>query len=86
MLYSFSDNPKQWNNNCPKCGSAIKWTLHSSQEGARSVAYCANSLSASRTDIVKLRELMACSWKGYVIRQKDGGVRFLNENSKWLKE
>tara|TARA_Y100000034_G_scaffold90657_1_gene109250 strand:- start:1979 stop:2251 length:273 start_codon:yes stop_codon:yes gene_type:complete len=78
--------PKEWNNICPKCNSIIKWSLQSSKPGAKTNVYCSNSLFASRVGIEALRDIKNCFWTGYVVRQKDGGVRFQNEKKEWLKE
>ena len=86
MIFNYDDEPKSWNNKCPDCGSIIKWSLISSKFGAQSVVHCSNSLAASRVDIQELKDLKACFWKGYAVRQKDGGIRFKSKNNEWLKE
>ena len=50
------------------------------------MVHCSNNLMASRIDIKSLRNLKACFWKGYAVRQKDGSIRFKNKNREWLKE
>jgi len=86
MTFNYEDEPKSWNNKCPDCGSIIKWNLESSKSGAESMVHCSNNLMASRIDIKSLRNLKACFWKGYAVRQKDGSIRFKNKNREWLKE
>ena len=86
MIFNYDDEPKSWNNKCPDCGSIIKWSLISPKSGAESVVHCSNNLAASRIGIQELKDLKACFWKGYVVRQKDGGIRFKNKNNEWLKE
>ena len=84
--FSFDNKIKEWNKWCPTCKSAIKWSLTSGVAGARSTAYCANNISASRINISSLKEETYCLWEGYVIRQKDGGVRFSDLNGIWISE
>ena len=86
MIYSFSDEPKQWNNKCPECDSVIKWNHVSSKSGTKSIVHCSNNLIASRIHIKSLRDIKSCFWKGYVVRQKDGGIRFSNKNGEWIKQ
>jgi hypothetical protein len=86
MIYNHDEEPKKWNNKCPKCGSSIRWNHWSSEDGSKSNAHCSNGLTASRVSVASLQELNICFWKGYVIRQKDGGVRFKDANGEWLRE
>jgi hypothetical protein len=33
----------------------------------------------------RLKDIKVCFWKGSVVRQKDGGIRFKNSDSSWIK-
>jgi len=84
-LYKLGDDPKKWNNKCPKCNSTIRWHLNSGKDGASASAYCSNSLTASGI-YPSLKAINVCSWKGKVVRQRDGGVRFRNNDGTYLGE
>jgi hypothetical protein len=84
-FFNFDKKAKKWNNRCPECGSRIKWSLGLSRHGTESTVHCSNSLVASRLDMQSLEDLKVCFWKGYVVRQKDGGVRFRDKNKQWIK-
>jgi len=86
MTYDHDKESKKWNDKCPKCGSLVRWSHWSSGVGTKSSAHCSNGLTASRLSIASLQDLDVCLWKGYVIRQKDGGVRFKSADGKWLIE
>ena len=58
---------------CPLCRASIYWTMYSGREGTRSEAYCANNTSATRL-IVDPKNMRACQWAGYAIRNKNGAV------------
>jgi len=85
MLYRLIDEAKQWNNKCPKCNSRIRWSLTSGRAGASASAYCSNNIIASRIHISP-RRMKICSWNGKAVRQKDGGIRFINDNGAYLAE
>lgn len=85
MSFNYDNQPKEWSNKCPKCRSDIRWSLSSSRTGATSVAYCANNLFSSRESMSRLKDIKVCFWKGSVVRQKDGGIRFKNSDSSWIK-
>jgi len=82
--FQFGSVPKEWNNKCPDCGSPIKWGLRSGEHGAKASVFCSNSLLASREIVAPLKSAKHCSWAGYVVRQRDGGVRFRDQNGRWL--
>ena len=84
MIFNYDNQPKEWNNKCPKCNADIRWSLRSAKVGTKAVAYCANSLISSRESINQLREIRVCFWKGFVVRQKDGGVRFKSHDNSWI--
>jgi hypothetical protein len=78
--------PKEWNNECPECGSIVKWGLHSREHGAKASVHCSNSIFVSREFVIPLEDNDYCMWSGYVVRQRDGGVRFRNKDGQWIKE
>ena len=84
-MHSF-DNPKEWNNKCPDCRAVIKWSLTSSKPGKKAGVYCSNNIACSRVEITSIADLKVCFWIGYVVRQKDGGVRFQNKDGSWIRE
>jgi len=84
MNFNYDNQPKEWNNKCPKCLSNIRWRLRTSRAGATSFASCSNNLLASREDIKSLRGMKVCFWKGIAVRQKDGGIRFKDSNNNWI--
>jgi hypothetical protein len=84
-LYNYSNEPKRWNSKCPKCNSIIRWHLNSGESGAAASAYCSNSITASGV-YPSLIAIDICDWRGKVLRQRDGGVRFCNNDDTYLKE
>jgi hypothetical protein len=80
------DEPKEWNNKCPDCRSVIKWGLTSSSVGSKAKVYCTNNAACSRVEITALKDLKICFWQGFVVRQKDGGVRFQDKDGTWIRE
>jgi hypothetical protein len=82
--YKNLDDPKGWPDKCPTCGDAIRWSLYGSRPGSEGSAYCASNISASRIDIKNLRGEIYCSWEGYTVRQRDGGVRFKSKDGSWV--
>ena len=80
------DEPKEWNNKCPDCRAIIKWSLTSSAPGSKARVYCSNNISCLRVEITSLNDLKLCFWTGFVVRQKDGGIRFQDKDRNWIIE
>ncbi len=79
------DEPRKWNNKCPICKSDIHWYMTNSRAGAKGSVYCANNIQASTLDASFIGKRI-CSWEGFVVRQKDGGIRFCEKDGTWLRE
>ncbi len=78
------DEPRHFNSSCPLCGAQIKWALTPARPGAEGQAICTKSVKASQI-LENLRDCKGCAWEGVVVRQKDGGVRFMNRDGTWLR-
>ena len=68
---------------CPKCGSAITWSLVNGYDGAKAISHCARGPTQRRLDFRPKTDWF-CTWTGIARREKNGSVKLYDSDGKTL--